>query len=151
MGDALIRVNWNPLTRTAQDAVTTNTTVVPIFSNFQKWQDSTLDRLIHDGRIVDEITIRAGVNADDALTLGAADGKLFVNATEAVAIVTYTDGTSIETPIASSVIDGKFVGSSNDGPLGILGNYTVPEFAGTTDLEGSFGADLTSFETLLTP
>ena len=57
----------------------------------------------------------------------------------------------------------KFVGSSGDGPLGILGTWKVPGFLPAPAetpadaaldtvrraMVGSFGADLTSFETLL--
>ena len=158
VGDALIRVNWSPLDTTGTTPTATST-IVPIFSNFQRWDNNTLDRLMHGGNIVDEIVFRNSTGA--ALVLTDDEGKLMVSVTDAQATVTYTDGTSIGTPIGSSTIMGKFVGSSSDGPLGILGTWKVPGFLPeNTDLAtavdtvrralvGSFGADLTSFETLL--
>ena len=151
IGDALIRVNWMPLDTTGTTPVATST-IVPIFSNIRKWQDGTLDRLMHNSKIVDEIVFRA--DATDPLTLTDDGGKLMVTSTTALATVTYTDGTSIAAAITGSTFMGKFVGSSGDGPLGILGTFQVPGatdgFANSaTALVGSFGADLTSFETLL--
>ena len=146
MGDALVRVTWKPLSGT-----TATSTIVPIFSNFRRTDDNTLDRLIHDSKVVDEVVFRATGDVDLILT-AAADGKLGISTTAAEAFVSYTDGTrSTATP--ASTFMAKFVGSSGDGPLGVLGTWRVPGFAGTAsadnDLFGSFGADLTSFETLL--
>ena len=151
IGDALVRVNWMPLDRTGTTPAATST-IVPIFSNIRKWQDSSLDRLMHDSKIVDEIVLRASGGGDLVLTDDG--GKLMLSATDAAATVTYTDGTRIDTAIAASTISAKFVGSSSDGPLGILGSFMVPGAAdgfanSNTALFGSFGADLTSFETLL--
>ena len=101
-------------------------------------------------RIVDEVVFRQSGGA--ALLLTDDAGKLMVNYTDATATVTYTDG-SANGSVTGSTFMAKFVGSSGDGPLGILGTFEVPLFGGTTavthDLVGSFGADLTSFETLL--
>ena len=152
LGDALIRVNWSPLDTTTPGTSVTTSTIVPIFSNLRKWQDGTLDRLVHDGKIVDQIVFRTSAGADMPLTEDG--GKLGISVTDAAATVTYTDGTRLAAAVASSTFMGKFVGSSGDGPLGILGTWEVPNFgntdaAGRYDLVGSFGADLTSFETLL--
>lgn len=151
VGDALIRVNWSPLDTTGATPVATST-IVPIFSNFRRWDDNSLDRLVHgaDGKIVDEIVFRTSAGADLVLTH---DGeKLGISVADANVIVSYTDGTSAAA-ITGSTFMGKFVGSSGDGPLGVLGTWEVPGFRGATstanDLVGSFGADLTSFETLL--
>jgi hypothetical protein len=152
LGDALIRVNWSPLDTSGTTPAATST-IVPIFSNIRKWQDASLDRLMHDSKIVDEIVFLR--NSDgDALVLTDDAGKLMISATDAAATVTYTDGTSITTAIADSTFMADFVGSSGDGPLGILGTWAVPGAAdgfanSDTGLVGSFGADLTSFETLL--
>ena len=157
VGDALIRVNWSPLD-TSGATPTATSTIVPIFSNIRKWQDGSLDRLMHgvsggEQKIVDEIVFRGSTGA--ALLLTDEEGKLMVSATDAAATVTYTDGTSrTGGAIAASTFMAKFVGSSGDGPLGILGSFQVPGeadgFANSdTALVGSFGADLTSFETLL--
>ena len=159
MGDALIRVSWKPLDTSGTDPVATST-IVPIFSNFRRTDNNTEDRLIHADKIVDEIVFRASTaRADGATDLLVTDeaGKLMINAsgTELSATVTYTDGTRITAPISTATTSfmAKFVGSSGDGPLGILGTWRVPGVAGTAgadnDLFGSFGADLTSFETLL--
>ncbi len=153
-GDALIRVNWSPLDTTGATPVATST-IVPIFSNFERWDDKSFDRLVHgadtDNRIVDEIAFRA--SGGGALTLTHDGEKLGISVTDAAVEVVYTDGTSITTLIANSTFNGKFVGSSGDGPLGVLGTWKVPGFRGATstanDLTGSFGADLTSFETPL--
>ena len=151
LGDALIRVNWSPLDLTGTDPAATST-IVPIFSNIRKWQDASLDRLMHRSRIVDEIVFRDGDGS--ALRLTDDAGKLMISVTDADVTVTYTDGTSFETAIEDSTFMADFVGSSGDGPLGILGTWAVPGaedgFANSdTRLVGSFGADLTSFETLL--
>ena len=153
LGDALIRVNWSPLDITTDpDTPAATSTIVPIFSNIRKWQDASLDRLMHDSKIVDEIVFRN--SAGGALVLTDDAGKLMISVPDAAATVTYTDGTSIETAIAASTFMADFVGSSGDGPLGILGTWAVPGAAdgfanSATGLVGSFGADLTSFETLL--
>ena len=92
IGDALIRVNWSPLNTTGATPVATST-IVPIFSNIRKWQDSTLDRLMHNSKIVDEIVFR--ISATDPLLLTDDDGKLMVSYTaNAAATVTYTDGSA---------------------------------------------------------
>ena len=147
VGDALVRVDWNPL---ADDGSSTST-MVPIFSNIRKWQDGTLDRLRHGGNVVDEIVFRTS-GGTNLLTITEDEGKLMVSVTDAQATVTYADG-SAPGSVASSTFMAKFVGSSGDGPLGVLGTFEVPLFAGSTtrthDLVGSFGADLTSFETPL--
>ena len=149
VGDALIRVNWSRGTETEPLAATS--TIVPIFSNFERVDDSSLDRLMHGSRIVDEIAFRAS-GGTERLRLGAGE-KLGITATDASVVVVYTDGTSFRLAVEST-FNGKFVGSSGDGPLGVLGTWKVPGFRGTpsskaTDLTGSFGADLTSFETAL--
>ena len=147
VGDALIRVNWSPL---AADGTATST-IVPIFSNFERWDDKSLDRLMHASKVVDEIAFRA--DNGGALTLTHDGEKLGISATTATVEVVYTDGTSIASNLTGADFNGKFVGSSGDGPLGVLGTWEVPGFRGATntanDLTGSFGADLTSFETAL--
>ena len=85
VGDALIRVNWSPLDDATGAATST---IVPIFSNFRKWQDNSLDRLMHDhdgdnataSKIVDEIVFRGASNTDLVLThgTGADTGKLMI-------------------------------------------------------------------------
>ncbi|MDE0263233.1 MAG: hypothetical protein OXJ37_12585, partial [Bryobacterales bacterium] len=156
VGDALIRVNWSALDTTGDTPAATST-IVPIFSNFERWDDKSLDRLVHladaNNRIVDEIAFRDSDGT--ALTLTHDGEKLGISVTDATVEVVYTDGTSIATNIAASTFMGKFVGSSGDGPLGILGTWEVPGFRGETstqnDMTGAFGADLTSFETPLSP
>ena len=82
-------------------------------------------------------------------------GKLGINtSTDVTVSITYTDGTiGPGTAFDGETFMGKFVGTSGDGPLGIIGTWEVPGFRGNTsaanDLVGSFGADLTSFETPL--
>ncbi len=159
MGDALVRVNWNPLTRANDGTVATNSTVAPIFSNCRKWQDGSLDRLLHVTgtgatqvvRVVDEI--RFG-----ELTLSQAGGKLQVVSPDAGSAlnVTFTDGSTLAVaPSAANALNGAFVGSSSDGPLGILGSWSATAInvdlanEDADSIRGSFGADLTSFETLL--
>ena len=171
VGDALIRVTWSA---TTVAPVTTSSTIVPIFSNFRRWQDNSLDRLMHDhdddnstrAKIVDEIVFRASDGTD--LSVTDEDGKLMVNYTDARATITYTDGTRAgiapnpgnDVTTTDSTFMAQFVGSSGDGPLGILGTWEVPGFdedsthstnanQWVTDMVGSFGADLTGFETLL--
>ena len=160
VGDALIRVSWSPLNVTDPANPVATSTIVPIFSNFERWDDNSLDRLTHNHdanaatpvKIVDQIAFRTSGDAGPLL-LTHNDGNLEISATDASVEVVYTDGTSIATNIADSTFNGKFVGSSGDGPLGVLGTWEVPGFRGATsaanDLTGSFGADLTSFETAL--
>ena len=147
VGDALIRVNWMPLNVTDPAAPVATSTIVPIFSNFERWDNSTLDRFVHGGKVVDEIAFQASDGS--ALTLSHDGEKLGISVADAQVEVVYTDGTSIATAITASTFMGKFVGSSGDGPLGVLGTWSVPGFSGANALTGSFGADLTSFETLL--
>ena len=156
VGDALIRVTWRALTpATADTAAVTNSTIVPIFSNFERTDNSTLDRLRHGnqttGPIVDQIAFRASDGG--ALRLTHNGEKLEISEPDASVEVVYTDGTTIDLNIPGATFNGKFVGSSGDGPLGVLGTWKVPGIRGNTsvqnDLTGSFGADLTSFETAL--
>ena len=152
VGDALIRVTWSALNTADPGNPVATSKIVPIFSNFERVDDSSLDRLMHGGKVVDEIAFRAS-EAGASLRLTHLDGKLGIDAPDASVEVVYTDGTSITDPIGSSTFNGKFVGSSGDGPLGVLGTWKVPGFRGATntanDLTGSFGADLTGFETAL--
>ena len=153
VGDALIRVEWKALDRTDPTAISTESTVLPIFSNFRKWQDNSLDRLMHgaDNKIVDEIVFRTS-GGTNPLPVEADGGNLMVDVADAQVTLRYTDGTIFALTDAGS-FDAKFVGSSSDGPLGILGAWEAPGIGGTTstanDLVGSFGAYLTDFETLL--
>ena len=154
VGDALIRVSWRPLdvgtVDSPNDPPVARSTIVPIFSNFEKWDDKSLDRLVHDSKIVDQIAFRT--SADGVLPLshlGANGEDLGISVADAGVEVVYTDGTSIGTNLADSTFNGKFVGSSGDGPLGILGTFQVPGLGAAGGLTGSFGADLTSFETAL--
>ena len=148
LGDTLIRVNWMPL---AEDGATTST-IVPIFSNIRKWQDGSMDRLMNDSKIVDRIVLRASATAPLLLT---ADGeKLGITSDSAIATISYTDGSAAVAQTETSNFMAKFVGSSGDGPLGVVGTFRVPVIGSPTNnvasaLNGSFGADLTSFETLL--
>ena len=154
MGDALIRVNWSALDISGATPVATST-IVPIFSNFERWDDKSLDRLVRgadtSNRIVGEIAFRASDGL--ALTLTHDGEKLGISVADAAVEVVYTDGTSIAANITGAAFNGKFVGSSGDEPLGVLGTWEVPGFRGATntanDLTGSFGADLTCFETPL--
>ena len=156
MGDALIRVTWKALdTTTTPGTPVTTSTIVPIFSNFERLDDSSLDRLMHGDKVVDEIAFRGAADGS-SLVLTHDGGKLGIEVGNATVQVVYTDGTSLGTPIGDSTFNGKFVGTSGDGPLGVLGTWKVPGFrTGTAsatnnvDLNGSFGADLTSFETAL--
>ena len=159
MGDALIRVSWKALdTTTTPGSPVATSTIVPIFSNFERRDDSSLDRLMHGGKVVDQIAFRASAEDTTVANGGALtlthqdDGKLGIS-DDALVEVVYTDGTSIAENIEDATFNGKFVGSSGDGPLGVLGTWKVPGIGGaagtTNDLTGSFGADLTSFETAL--
>ena len=154
-GDALIRVNWSPLNVTDPANPVATSTIVPIFSNFERRDDSSLDRLVHDSKIVDEIVFRSSTGAGGPLVLIHDGEKLGIDTSTDVAVtITYTDGTTgPATAFDGETFMGKFVGTSGDGPLGIIGTWEVPGFRGATseanDLVGSFGADLTSFETPL--
>ena len=133
VGDALIRVTWQGLTpATDTTPAVTNSTIVPIFSNFERSDNSTLDRLMHDGKVVDEIVFRssAGDGGPLVLTHDGETGKLGITATADVAVtITYTDGTTGPgTAFDGETFMGKFVGSSGDGPLGVLGTWKVPGF-----------------------
>ena len=55
----------------------TSATLVPIFSNFRKWQDGSEDPLVHSGKIVDQIAFRTSDAAELRVSI-AADGKLSV-------------------------------------------------------------------------
>ena len=151
IGDALIRVKWESPTGVGTDSPTTNSTVLPIFSNFRKWQDGSFDRLVQGGKIVDEIVFRAS-GGSAPLPVSESGGNLMVNVADAQVTLTYTDGTDAQLTDAGT-FNAKFVGSGGDGPLGLLGTWKAPGVGGATstanDLVGSFGADLTSFETLL--
>ncbi|MDE0126854.1 MAG: hypothetical protein OXN97_19990 [Bryobacterales bacterium] len=155
VGDALVRVNWEPLA----DDDSTRSTVLPIFSNFRKWHDNSLDRLLHvtgtgddqEVRVVDEIVF-------GTLSVTEDKGKLQIASPDAglALTVTFTNGTTTTiAATAANALNAKFVGSSGDGPLGILGAWSATAInvdLGNTDNDpmiGSFGADLTSFETLL--
>ena len=56
------------------------------------------------------------------------------------ATIRYRDQSLSEVPVSGAGMDGKFVGKSIDGPLGVIGSWSIN--GSGIDVEGAFGAEL---------
>ena len=179
-GDAEVKVTWGAANDVGQSG-NSMSFVLPKFSNFRRvgatrdllrLGDINANNPDKDenatAEIVDEISFALyGTTASNIMVTAAANGNLGVSydstdTTDFGARITTTD-IGADPADRNAMFMAEFVGEGLDGPLGITGIWTVKDFAadGTTrpeatasrtdDLIGSFGADLTSFETLFRP
>lgn len=170
LGDAEIKVTWGAVPATAGTAPTS--TVLPKFSNLRHTGNG--DPLIYHKTvaatraIVDEIAFLSSASGNPNLGVThAANGLLSVEPGTAViarlTVSTRTGTSYVDVENTGTTFAAKFVGESLDGPLGITGYFSIAPTSGFTtansaaqhptrgNLYGSFGADLTDFETLFLP
>ena len=195
-GDTEVRVFWGITPASAGNPPVSE--ILPIFRNLRtvdtkdplRVNGSQDSGAANAGVIVEEISFVASatLTGGDALLnvshdaengrLGLFDATNAANAiTDATARLTLANRQA-DVLVASSAISAKFVGESQDGPLGIIGSWrigngtnawqgtanggygnAVPDDIATiggeagyfNTLHGSFGADLESFETQLLP
>ena len=164
-GDAEIKVTWAAVTTGTPDS-----TVLPKFSDLRNVGNG--DPLRHvdsddESWIVDEIaflreageSLRVDHAPDGALSImaGGTDQQTVI---ARLSVTNRTGTTADNLDLGDAIIfAAKFVGESLDGPLGLTGYWNIPTFnqSGTDalptkdDLHGSFGADLTDFETIFQP
>ena len=126
-GDVNVRVRWNP----AGENSTVGATVQTVISDLQQ---------IHGDPYSNGGEVRELVLPEVTMT-AAADGTLgfSLQSSEAVTIV-YVDRTTNTSGLTLETHMGEFVGSSADGPLGVMGTYSTGSAVG--DLTGAYGADL---------
>ena len=66
-----------------------------------------------------------------------------VSGASASARIRYRDGNFPEVAInGTQQMSGKFLGKSIDGPLGVIGSWSIVESANNIDIQGAFGAEL---------
>ncbi len=139
-GDAAMHVTWNQLRNSGDTAdLPVGGTITAVFSNLAA--ASTGDTLMHNSQPVREL-----VFARLPFTAADDDGELRFNTDAAAVSVRYTNLNAENGAADGANLNGAFVGSSSDGPLGVLGRYMIPGgdgsgFQGGT-INGAFGADL---------
>ena len=96
----------------------------------------TGDRLLHgtSREVVRELIFSSTTDGEGIpITTIGEDNQVMFDPAEARLSVGYAhrnlETTNVETGIA---IDGAFVGNSSDGPLGVLGRYSIPEGSAMT-------------------
>ena len=151
-GDVAVNVNWTPPedTQPGDGTLLQLGTMTVAISNFA--QTETGDPLRHSDRPVRELVFSAGTEGI-AITTNDKHEVMFAPSDVTLSVV-YEDrrGTG---SVTSATLNGAFVGSSSDGPLGVLGRYSVPEspemsfeqgggavVRNNVSIHGAFGADL---------
>ena len=110
---------------------------------------STVTSVIHDLRTVDRDTVFRynGLGVDQvifstSLQLSDADEVEFDSSRPTVRI-RYLDAARADTRWSgTSAHSGKFVGTSRDGPLGVIGTWELGRSSATVSLKGAYAADL---------
>ena len=139
-GDVAVHVTWNP---TAVGASLTT-----VISNFVSGDNG--DSLYHSSSPVREL-----VFSNLAFTAGDDNKLMFASGATGTTFdggvsVHYADRNATAGEVTGSTLSGAFVGSSADGPLALIGRYTLPDSdfdvaASTRDnvvIHGAFGAEL---------
>ena len=153
-GDVAVNVNWNGAADDDGVVVRLGYMTVAI-SNFAQTENG--DPLRHSGRDVRELVFSAGTSGIEITTND--DHEVMFAPTDVTLSVVYEDRIGANGSVSSTTLNGAFVGSSSDGPLGVLGRYSIPEGSdmsfnwGATgtgadldrnnvSIHGAFGADL---------
>ena len=151
-GDVAVNVKWaNP---TGSPGDFTLGTMTAAISNFES--AAAGDPLTHggDNRFVRELLFTAQ-NGERIDIKTNKDHHVVFDGGAAQVTVTFADRTLTTPPVTAGItIDGAFVGNSSDGPLGVLGRYSIanqdPAFSfdnrhnnqRDVSIHGAFGADL---------
>ena len=150
-GDVEVHVTWDgsdPDDGTGTLALGTMTAVI---SNFAK--ADTGDPLMHSNTEVSELIFSASAGRGIPITTNEKHEVMFNPATLAVSVRYANRSSELGTVSGTSALNGMFVGSSSDGPLGVLGRYSIPTGAELSfmdgvnnridvSIDGAFGADL---------
>ena len=155
-GDVEVHVSWNGvLTDPSNPAsdIERLGTMTAVISNFAK--ADTGDPLMHSNTEVSELIFSASAGTGIPITTNANHEVMFNPATLAVSVRYANRSSELGTVSGSgtSALNGMFVGSSSDGPLGVLGRYSISTGAGLSfmdgvnnridvSIDGAFGADL---------
>ncbi len=144
-GDVSVQVTWNALDGLAVTPVTV------VLSNLEHGDNG--DPLYHAGQAVRDLVF--GNNESSNLSYNSGDNVLRFGGNSATVSVRYANLNQANATATPATLDGVFVGSSADGPLGVLGRYTiVGQFrpddaridgdnpAPAVGIAGAFGADL---------
>ena len=163
-GDVAVAVNWTPPDSQPNQDTLRLGTMTAVISNLEK--ADTGDPLTHSTRgAVRELIFNAADGGIPIMTNGDAQ---VVFSTEDVQLSLGYSNRSIGNESLSGIeatIDGRFVGNSSDGPLGVLGRYSIESASlsyeqrpgdptgnaaarathvayGDVSIHGAFGADL---------
>ena len=150
-GDVEVHVTWDgsdPDDGTGTLALGTMTAVI---SNFAK--ADTGDPLMHSNTEVSELIFSASAGTGIPITTNPDHEVMFNPETLAVSVRYANRSSELGTVSGTSALNGMFVGSSSDGPLGVLGRYSISTGAGLSfmdgvtnranvSIDGAFGADL---------
>ena len=139
-GDVAVHVTWNP--------TEVGASLTTVISNFVSGDNG--DSLYHSSSPVRELVFSnlAFTAGDDNKLMFASDatGTTFDGGVS----VHYADRNATAGSVTGATLSGAFVGSSADGPLALIGRYTLPDSdfdvaASTRDnvvIHGAFGAEL---------
>ncbi len=133
-GDVNVRVDWN---NTGEDI---GATVQTVLSNLQ---NANGDRYINGSDWTNNEDIREIVFPLVTMTVGDDDVVDFATA-GGTATVYHVDRSVANVELDLTEHNGTFVGSSSDGPLGLIGTYRTgaADAAAGTTFVGAYGADL---------
>ena len=122
-GDVSVRVVWGA----DGDAATIDATVQTVISNLQNVNGDLYAVSGSDVRELVFANVTMTVTDDDLADFATTSGDITVH---------YVDRATATTTLTITTHDGQFVGSSSDGPLGLIGRYA------TDTITGAYGADL---------
>ena len=151
-GDVAVSVNWTG-SDNGDDTLTLGTMTAAI-SNFAQTENG--DPLMHNKTPIRELVFSAGGGEGIPITTGANHKVMFGGGTISLGVLYEDRAKEVQTVTSESLsLNGVFVGSSSDGPLGVLGRYEISGVSGMSfeqggnavlrrdvSIHGAFGADL---------
>ena len=134
-GDVAVSVDWTG-SANGDDTLTLGTMTVAI-SNFAQTENG--DPLMHADKPIRELVFSAGNGAGIDITTDG-DHKVMFAPDSVTLTVLYEDlAEGVGQVNSTSMLNGVFVGSSSDGPMGVLGRYSIPE---GSDMSFNWGANV---------
>ena len=131
-GDVAVNVKWDGTGQTGDDELILGS-LTAVISNFEK--ADTGDRLLHgDTReVVRELIFSTTDGEGIPITTIGEDNRVVFDLERARLSVGYANRNVATMNVNDGIaIDGAFVGNSSDGPLGVLGRYSIAEGSAMT-------------------
>ena len=125
-GEIALTVEWG--------STINGSTVTSVIEDLRTVDRDTVFR--YDGRAVDQIIFSTGLrlSRDDEVEFDSSRPSVRIRYFDAARSDTHWSGASAHS--------GKFVGTSRDGPLGVIGTWELGRSSGSVSLKGAYAADL---------